>query len=470
MNANDMEIVSSLRAALKQRIGDHRYELWFGSNTRLSAADKTLLVEVPNAFMQDWLRTNFRKSLEASGKSTLGHVVDIEFRIDPSLETEKDAAEPDSEGDLAQTKSNSTESTPATIPLRPGARKTAAEMRYHQMDDFVVGTSNRVAHSAAAMATEDMGSISPLYFYGPTGVGKTHLMEGILDQVSRQGRALTVYMSAEDFTCNFLEALRHSGLPSFRRKYRRVDLLVLDDIQFFAGKRATLNEVLHTVDAVLKRQGQIVLAADAPPQDLAGLGPELTARLSSGMVCRMDSADMATRRQILQQLAEKREVQLSSDVCDLIAAQFTQHARELSGALNRLIATSRATGEAITRDMADAALADLVTSKQGRVGLAEIEQIVCDEFGLETESLRSAKKARAYSRPRMLAMWLARKHTGQALTEIGTYFGRRSHTTVLSAEKRVNVWMASGEPLDVIGRSTRTEDAVRRIEAKLHAG
>ena len=335
----------------------------------------------------------------------------------------------------------------------------------------MAGDANRLAIASAEMVVRQPGQLTPLMFYGPTSVGKTHLLEGIWTAARKShGRLTTIYLSAEQFTSQFLEALRGSGLPSFRRKYRGVGVLMLDDLQFFVGKRATQVELLHTIDTFLREGRQLVFAADRSPAELPELGPELTTRLTSGLVCRIEPPDYATRLGILGQMARRMKLHVPADVQQFVASRLTSHARELSGALCRLQATSESLGRPISLAMAEEALADLIRHSGRAVRLPDIEKAVCEVFGLEPASLQSDVKGKRVSHPRMLAMWLARKHTRAALSEIGHFFGRRSHSTVVSAQKRVDGWMASGRPLDLAERHWPVDDAIRQVERRLAAG
>ncbi len=328
-----------------------------------------------------------------------------------------------------------------------------------------------MALASAQMVVRQPGQLSPLIFHGPTSVGKTHLLQGIWSAARRSSHRLApVYLSAEQFTSYFLEALRGSGLPSFRRKYRSVGLLMIDDLQFLVGKRATQVELLHTVDSFLREGRQLVFAADRSPAELAELGPELTTRLTGGMVCRLEPPDHAARLGIVGQMARRMQVQVPPDVQQYVASRLTSHPRELSGALCRLRATSQATGRPISLAMAEEALADLIHNSDRVIRLADIEKAVCQTFGLDPASLQSESKGKHASHPRMLAMWLARKHTRAALSEIGLYFGHRSHSTVVSAQKRVDGWMAAGRPVELADRNWHVEDAIRRVERYLVAG
>ena len=251
------------------------------------------------------------------------------------------------------------------------------------------------------MVAEQPGRLSPLLVYGPTGVGKTHLLEGIWSAARRSRPGIhAVYLSAEQFTTYFLEALHGSGLPSFRRKYRGVELLIIDGLQFFAGKRATLNELLHTTDTLLREGRQLVFAADRAAADLRELSDELVARLSSGMACGIDPPDYPTRLGILRQLAQARGLALTDDVASFVATHLTAHARELSGALNRLEAAARMLHEPITRSLAEEALAEMIRHNARAVRLGDIDRAVCEVFGLEPESLQSSGRGRKMSASR----------------------------------------------------------------------
>jgi chromosomal replication initiator protein len=259
-------------------------------------------------------------------------------------------------------------------------------------------------------------------------------------------------------------------LPSFRRKYRGLELLAIDDLQFLAGKKATLGELLHTVESLLRGGRQVVFAADRPLLDLKALGPDLVARLSGGMVCRLDPADYATRQGIVRQLAVRLGLAIPRAVETYIAAHFTTQSRELAGALKRLQATSLALERPVTLALAEEALAELIDHQGLPVKLSDIEKAVCDVFGLSPSTLQSEGKAKAVSHPRMLAMFLARKHTRAPLSEICSYFGRRSHTTVISAQRKVEAWMAGGGTIRLGDRAVSLEETIRRVEERLRAG
>ncbi len=294
-----MDIVSSLCAVLADKVGKERFALWFGSGARFRLDHGSLTIGVPNRFFRDWIRANFRREIETACVETLGKCPAIKFSVDGGHDgaagPPADAAQADANGAQADDASPrreaaATAAAPAASgETSPGGGAPAGSRRkFASLASFVTGQSNQLAFVSAEMVARRPGQITPLVIHGPTGVGKTHLLEGIWSACRRANRGQTaVYLSAEQFTSLFLEALRGSGLPNFRRKYRGVGVLILDDLQFLVGKRATQVELLHTVDTMLREGRQLVFSADRPPAELAELGPELTTRLSGGMVCRL---------------------------------------------------------------------------------------------------------------------------------------------------------------------------------------
>lgn len=481
----------AVQEAIRQRIGADRYAVWFGDAAEISVAPSAdsamrtvVTVAVGSGFSHDWLRKNFRADLEAAVASVCGSQFSIEWResgsgpkacVEPLVETQGQCR-PQRRSKAIASQDGSPK---AGLPHPVGRSETSQP---HQsasvcrrlplgLESFVVGSCNRMAFAAVELAVNRPGEMSPLYLHGPSGVGKTHLLEAFCSQVrERQPGVTAVFLSAEQFTTAFLQALHGSGLPGFRRSCRQADLLVIDDLQFFVGKRATIEEFQQTIDALLRSGRQMVFAADRDLDALDGLGPDLLVRLQGGMQARMLPPNEDVRRGIVAGLASRRGLDMPSEVVDYVAANITRHARELVGALNRLEAASHMLGLPVSLGMAEEALVDLVRSSQRGVRLADIERAVCTAFGVESGSLQSAKRSRNVSHTRMLAMFLARKHTSSALTEIGSYFGRRSHSTVITAQKTVAAWLAGRESVQLADASWDAEEAIRRVEDLLRVG
>lgn len=465
MNHNDRDIVSAIRAALAERIGRDRYDVWFSAAVRLRVEGRQVQVIAGDQFLLDRVRSQFRGDLELVCRQSLGAAAALDFHLEPAQLTKRSGPTQSS-----SSVRGSAEAAAASAGHR-GSANPAGRRPLSTLDEFVLGPSNRVALTAAQRVLQNLGQVSPLLVYGPTGTGKTHLLEGLAHS-ARQLRGLkrVVLMSSEQFTSYFLEALRGSGLPSFRRKYRDVDVLLLDDVQFFTGKRATIVELKHTVDTLLRDRRQLVFAADRPLGEIGGLGPELVARISGGLVCSLEPPEEETRLRVLRQLARQRRFTLPDEVLQLIARRVTGDFRQLGGALNRLQAMGEALRQPVTSELAESSLADVFRSVTRIVRLPDIETAVCDVFGIDVRSLQSHRKSKTLAQPRMLAMWLARKFTRAAFSEIGEYFGRRSHSTVISAQKKVDHWLVGGGKIQFGPGDCDVRDVLRRVESRLQTG
>jgi chromosomal replication initiator protein len=456
------QLANLVREAFRRRIGDDRFAVWFGPAAcfLLDAAAEVMTVEAGPGFQQEWLRRTFQADLEAATLEACGRKLRVAWRpgaAQPAVATRPEPA-PRSRRSAAPEPS-------------PGPAIAAGRRPFSDLADFVVGPSNRMAYGAVEIAASRPGEMSPLVIHGPTGVGKTHLLEGICGRVRQCHPGINVVsLSAEQFTTGFLQALHGTGLPGFRRTCRSADLLVVDDIQFFVGKRATLVEFQHTVDALHRQGRQMVFACDRELDALAGLGSDLVTRLRGGMNARLLPPDYEVRRGIVERICAKRELAVPEDVVHYVATHMTRHARELFGAVNRLEAASLMLGIPVSAGMAEEALADLVRSSARSVRLADVEKAVCKAFGIDAAGMQSARRSKAVSHPRMLAMYLARRHTCAALAEIGGYFGRRSHSTVIAAQKTVEGWLANREPIVLAETPWDVAEAIRRVEDILRAG
>ena len=488
-----------IKEALFSRLGNERFAVWFGDNFEVHVSEavaKESLSQVvvlydPN-YPGEWLRKTFNEDVAKCASAILGGPVAVNWSPLEEVSSEVTAPADDMKeagtqrGSIPDPKRSEVHNAPRIQKksFRAGsdchdsrekslktAKKHSLQRPAVRLDEFSVGPSNRMAYAAVELAANRLGEMSPVLVHGPSGVGKSHLLAGICHHArqSRPGLAVAMF-SAEQFTTNFLQALHGSGLPGFRRSCRSVDLLAIDDLQFFVGKRATLLELQSTVDTLHRAGKQIVFASDRDIESLSGLGSELTGRLRGGMTAGIMPPDYEVRRGIVSGLARKRQIDLPADVIDFLANSLTRHARELIGGMNRLEATSHMLGAPVTLDLAREALADLVRSSARSLRLADIEQAVCAAFGISESDLKSTRRTRAVNHPRMLAMFLARKHTGAALADIGRHFGRRSHSTVLAAEKTVRKWMTAQSSIVLADATWDVDQAIRRVEDVLRAG
>ena len=456
-----------VRAAVRERIGDERFAVWFGEATWLAAADgKGIVLQAGAGRTHEWLRRTFRRDVEAAVAAICGPRAALAWEP-AATGTTPPADAPSAPGGLTVVQPPPETTTVVAAPAagiggRRGGRSLA---------DFVVGPSNKMALAAVELAASRPGEMSPLVVHGPGGVGKTHLLEGLCERARelRPG-SVAVFLAAEQFTTGFLQALHGSGLPGFRRTCRSAELLVIDDLQFFVGKRATLQELQQTIDALQRQGRQVVLGCDREPESLPELGAELLARLRGGMAARIAPPDYDVRRGIVASLCQGRGLAVADEVIHYVASSMTRHARELYGAVNRLEAASTMLGVPVSLGLAEEALADLVRAGGRSVRLADIEKAVCQAFGIDRGGLQSGSRARAVSHGRMLAMYLARKHTHAALSEISSHFGRRSHSTVIAAQKTVAEWLATRARIVLADSAWDVEEAIQRVEDMLRAG
>ncbi|MEI8211900.1 MAG: DnaA/Hda family protein [Planctomycetota bacterium] len=335
-------------------------------------------------------------------------------------------------------------------------------------EDLIVGEHNRFAATGAEMVLERPGQISPFLIHGPHGVGKTHLALALaqrLRQLYRYRRVLL--LTGEQFTIEYTESAKGGGFASFRRKYRDVEALVIDDVQFCLGKAGTLVELRNTIDLLLRDKRQIILVSDRGLHELAGLGTDLYARLSGGMSCGIEPMDGGTRKQLMHRLCALQNVSITEEAIEQLSRQCGGDARVLHGIVHRLVARQRIQGTELSTDDALRCTLDLVRASQPIVRLTDIERVVCSVFGLGEEMLRAKTKCQSISQPRMLAMFLARKYTRSALSEIGEHFGNRQHSTVISAQKKVESWLLTDDSISIGHNRVAVREIIRSVEATL---
>ena len=497
VNQSEMEVATQVRTALVARISHERYELWMPEDCRWQYGSGTLTLLMPNEFS----RTIAKRMLHDEVRLALCEVVGENATLcwDIVSDTDDDdfvvaspVAEPiaPTQDSLVVSAGDALEDTATNTAVLPEVKKPRAiastahvnssteqvsdtEQRYRAdyWSEFIAGASNHTAWSTINMIANEPGKMTPLLLHGPHGVGKSHLATALAQRLRTQKRLRRVlHITAEQFTNDFTEAIRGSGLPMMRRKYRDVDALILDDLQFLANKKATVAELRHTMDNLLKHNRQVVFMSDRPLSDLEELGAEFVGRLRGGLPTSLLPLDEETRFQILKRDLRLCEVELSDEMTSQVAARAIGDGRLLKGIVKRLMATSYINEHPLTWDECWNAIFDLIQATQPIVRLGDIERVVCEVFGLEPESLQSDRKTRQVSQPRMLAMFLARKYTPAAYQEIGEYFGNRRHSTVISAEKTVSAWLEENTKLQLPRGPLTIRDALRHVEANLHVG
>jgi chromosomal replication initiator protein len=341
------------------------------------------------------------------------------------------------------------------------------------LNSFSFGEENRLAEASVQQLFQQPGQFSPFFVFGPSGSGKSHLVEAVVNDFRRRLKLKRcVFLTAEQFTSLFVNSLRGgSGLPMFRRKYRDLDLLAIDDVQFLAGKRATLNEFQYTIDNLTRIGKQVVVSSDRPPLELGALGGDLCARLTAGLTCPLRYPGFDSRMKIVRQMCVERNLTFSTSVLELICERMTRDVRRLSGAVNRLHAIASATGLKITREIAQTELCDLFSVGSGNsTTMVSIEQAVCEFCGIKPSELKSSSRRKQISTARMLAMYLSREYTASAFSEIGDYFGGRSHSTVIAAQRKVSGWIESNKGVALSNSTYPAKEVISRIESNLRIG
>jgi len=501
-------LAQSMEQAISDRIGEQRYQLWFRGHTRFRLDDDVLTVGVPNLHYQEWLSKKFTSAVNAAAETILDRRIDVRFRIVPELFRAQRAAEQAAAGE-ARLATNSAApdvlppvaAQPAPAAERPKSPPVAASLfdgidestsrkrkpgkrRWRHLSEFVPGAGNRVAFAAAMNAVEEPGQgPNPLVVHGPVGTGKSHLLEGIFAGLKRSDSTLRVlYVTAEDFTNRFVAAMRFGKQPAFRRHFRGCDALLLDDLHFLAKKRATQEEFLHTLDALLDDGKQIVVSCDCHPRLNDDFLPELRDRLLGGAVWGLQPPDAETRLAILRAkaLGRGRETRRQGDkelegrtlipeeVLRFVADNLRGNVRELEGALHSLHHYSRVAQKPISLALAREVLADLLRHCVRATTLPEVDAAVRSILSLPHGALQGKERSWAISHPRMLATFLARKHTAASYAEIGKHFGGKGHSNAVAAEKRVRQWLEKNETVTAGGRQWPARDLMEAIERELH--
>ena len=434
-----------VRASLRESAGQRLFEQWLKPIELVEDEEAdTVRLTLPTPFATNWVRNHYADRLLFEFRSALPEVrsVQIETRsADLAVSVLTAAPEPDH-------RSAPSVSAPAR-PLPEPAERPALDGRF-TFDRFVVDASNRVAFNAArALAEPGAPRFSPLYLPSGTGLGKTHLMHAIGHAfLAHSPDATVLCMSAERFMFDFVSAMRARDTFAFKARLRGADLLLIDDVQFIAGKDATQEEFFHTVNEVMAAGKRIVISADRCPQALDGVEPRLVSRLGLGLVADIRAPEPQLRRAVLERRVDDMGVGVPTEVLDLLADRIGSSIRELEGALNRVVAYAQLTGEEIGVDFAVSTLGDSLRGGQRRVTIDEIQKLVSKHYDLKPLDLVSARRARAVARPRQIAMYLAKRLTTRSLPEIGRKFGGRDHSTVIHAVRKIEELRDSDRDID----------------------
>ncbi len=406
---------------LRETLNESTHATWFGAMAGVRLTDETFVVLVPNDFTREWIERNFHGLLQGVTRDAVGRDVRVVMTV--AAETEPDEPQPLQE-------------PPSAAEPQPGANPK------YTFDNFVIGSSNRFAHAAAlAVAEAPAQAYNPLFIYGGTGLGKTHLLQAIGAYVSAHSKGLTHrYVTSETFTNDFINSLRDKRIEGFKHRYRAYDVLLVDDIQFLEGKERFQEEFFHTFNSLYEAGRQIVISSDRPPKEIATLEERLRSRFEWGLITDIQPPDLETRIAILRKKVTTDGIAMHDpDVLTFIAGRVSTNIRELEGALTRVVAFSSLTGLPLDVGLAEQVLRDLFPSNGGvpEVTIRSIQEAVCDRFSLSVDELCSQRRSQAVAYPRQVAMYLSRELTDASLPKIGKEFGGRDHSTVLHANAKI---------------------------------
>jgi len=418
------EIWAQALTEIKERIGKQNFDAWIKPVRFMHRGKNEILLEVPNKFFRDWLTEHYLHHIETILTSLCKSEMRVHFEINAKLEQQA----PTAKG----------EKKPEKEREAPPHNNQNLVQKY-TFENFVIGASNQFAHAACtAVANQPGEHYNPLFIYGGVGLGKTHLVNAIGHRVAAQKPHLKVaYLSSESFMNELISSLRRDKMDEFKKKFRNVDVLIVDDVQFIAGKERTQEEFFHTFNSLYESHKQIVITSDKFPKEIPGLEDRLRNRFEWGLIADIQTPDMETRVAILQKKAEIERVQLPHEVAIFLASNIDSNVRELEGSLTRLGAFSSLTKTPITIEFAKEVLSQNLKGSEHEVTVESIQKTICDYFNIKLGDLKAKRRTQNVALPRQVAMYLCRKHTESSFPSIGDKFGGRDHSTVIHASKTI---------------------------------
>lgn len=426
MSTQVREIWDKTLNTLKGELTEVSFNTWIKSIEPMSISDTTIRLGVPNNFTKDILENRYKDLIKNSIQAVFNKSYNIEFFI-----ISEEAVELESNRRSEESKPTLVVNDEMSATLNPK----------YTFDSFVIGNSNRFAHAASlAVAESPAKAYNPLFIYGGVGLGKTHLMHAIGHYIQNVNpRSKVVYVSSEKFTNELINSIKDDKNEEFRSKYRNVDVLLIDDIQFIAGKERTQEEFFHTFNTLHEASKQIILSSDRPPKEIPTLEDRLRSRFEWGLIADIQAPDFETRIAILKKKADVEKLNIPNEVMVYIATHIKSNIRELEGALIRIVAYSSLTNREISVELASEALKDIISNKNAKqITIELIQDIVSSYYGLKIEDFKSSRRTRNVAFPRQIAMYLSRKLTDTSLPKIGEEFGGRDHTTVIHAYEKIS--------------------------------
>ncbi len=478
-------LAQSLADAVSARVGTGRFNLWFLGHAKFVPLGESVVVAARNQHTQDWLESTFGAAVSEAVVEVCGPGVALKWVVDEEVGNTECGT---------RTVERTAEALPAPVAVqhdlfgepvakpkpklkRPNPDETALAKpvasqrtgrRWKSLADFVTGQCNRIAHASALSVVEEPGQCAnPLVIHGPVGTGKTHLIEGIFAGLKRQSDQRPVYTTAEEFTTRFVQASRLGKMSAFRRQFRECSVLLLDDLHFLTTKKATQEEFLHTFDALVSDGRQVVVTTDCHPRLADELMPELVDRLLGGAVWGLLPPDSETRLEILRKKSGGSAPAIPDAVLKSLANTLRGNVRELEGAVNSVRHYAKVTGRPADMHTAREALGDLLRHAVRVVSVADVDAAVCSVLRLAAGTLQSKARSWAVSHPRMIAIYLCRKHTAATYGEISKHFGAKTHSTAVAAEKKVRGWLEKELSIAIGDRNWPAKELLDRVEREL---
>lgn len=420
--------------AIGVKVGSQTFDLWFRPLKLMQCQDQDIVLGVPNKFFKEWIEDHYPGLIPETINKYLNRKVSVKYRI---FEKKEDPAY------------KRIESKQENRRVRLASRGIFLNPKF-TFDAFVVGGSNQFANAAARAIAESPGrAYNPLFIFGGVGLGKTHLMNAIGNKIiDKRNDVKMLYAPAEQFTNEFVYSMRNDRMDEFKAKYRTLDVLIIDDIQFIAGKSGTQEEMFHTFNALYDTHKQIVFSSDRPPKDISPITERLRSRFGMGLIADIQIPDVETKMAILGKKSEIEGIQLPEDVSFFLASKIKSNIRDLEACMIRLGAHSSLTGQSITIDMAKNVLKDLIHNEEKALTVEYVQKTVCEYYGLKIQDIKAKKRTRDIAFPRQVAMYLSKFLTDSSLSEIGKHFGGKDHSTVIHACKLIEERRKKDEDFD----------------------
>lgn len=428
---NTEDIWNRSLSKIAGKVGESIFELWFKPIRLIQVKEQTANLEIPNRFFKEWIEDSYPNLIKDSLESVLAYPVTIKYKIE-----EKPTA---SQAKIIEKIEHKR--------IRLANKGIFLNPKY-TFENFVTGTSNQFAQAAAYAVAESPGRIyNPLFIYGGVGLGKTHLMNAIGNKVLLAKQDVSVlYVSAEQFTNEMVSSIRHEKMTEFKDKYRNLDLLLIDDVQFIANKTSTQEEFFHTFNTLYEKQKQIVISCDRPPNEISEVTDRLRSRFNMGLIADIQPPDIETKLAIIYKKAEIMGIKkIPDDVAHFLAQKIKSNIRELEGALIRIAAQASLAGEEITVETAKKLLRDIIHDDEKPITIESIQKTVCDFYRMKLSDMKAKRRTRDVALPRQIAMYISKQVTNSSLSDIGKHFGGKDHATVIYACKQIEEKKAKDE-------------------------